>query len=147
MSDPRPNEAGWSAVGEIGGQTVSLSVHFGAAPTFGNVEAGDEVILSGTLRGAAPDSDWAISRHIVGRVAVSELHDVRGAGGLTGARMLFGSSIDPECCTSIPGIKRCSQVSSMGMTVIKIRSMQTTFVLRDSGICSQSPARTLPLCC
>ena len=85
VSDPRPNELGWNAEGKVGDETLSLSVRFGAAPGFGAVQVGDSVVISGTLRGVAPETDWAISRRVVGRLSVSQVHGVRDAGGVTGA--------------------------------------------------------------
>ena len=85
VSDPRSARAGWSAQGDIDGQRVLLTVGFGVLPEFADSAVGDTFVVSGSMRGSAPRSSWAISRRIVGNVSVTEVHEYRAATGITGA--------------------------------------------------------------
>ena len=85
VSDPRPNPRGWSAQGSVGDERVVLNVGFGIAGGFESADAGDRLVVSGTLRGSAPETAWAISRRIVGSIGVNEVHSIEDARGITGA--------------------------------------------------------------
>ncbi len=98
VSDPRPATTGWSAQGELAGERVMVAVGFGVSTTFADAAVGDVFVVSGTVRGSAPQTSWAISRRIVGNVSVNEVHDHRLATGLTGAantlRSLYRDGIE-----------------------------------------------------
>ncbi len=85
VSDPRPADGGWTAQGKLGVDRVFLNVRVSAGPEFGDAAVGDTVLLSGTLRGSAPETPWAISRRIVGSVSVTNAAVLSSAGGVTGA--------------------------------------------------------------
>ena len=85
VSDPRVSDNGWSAQGELDGERVFLNVRIGVSSAFGDAAVGDEIVMSGTLRGSAPESSWAISRRIVGSVTVADVHDIVPATGVVGA--------------------------------------------------------------
>ena len=85
VSDPRPNPRGWSAQGRFGDERIVLNVGFGVAGGFERADAGDRLVVSGTLRGSAPRTAWAISRRIVGSIGVNEVHSIEDARGITGA--------------------------------------------------------------
>ncbi len=84
VSDPRANNGGWGAQGEIDGERVFLNVRVGVHPALGDAAVGDELVISGTLRGSVPESAWAISRRIVGNATVATVHEVRSADGVLG---------------------------------------------------------------
>ena len=84
VSDPESSTTGWTGEGRLGEDRVWLSVQFGAGINVGEVAMGDSLIISGTLRGEAPDNSWEISRRLVGRVSVTEVHAHRSARGPIG---------------------------------------------------------------
>jgi len=83
VDDPRPSTFGKRAVGRMGNANVLLSLPFGTSVDA--LSAGDRVVVSGTQRGQRPNSSWAISRRIVGQIAVTEVHSREPARGLMGA--------------------------------------------------------------
>lgn len=84
VDDPRPDGVNWRAIAEIDGARVLLSARNPQAGPLRTGAAGDDVVLHGTLRGVAPESSWAISRRIVGRLTVTEVHLHSGASGPRG---------------------------------------------------------------
>jgi ComEC/Rec2-related protein len=84
VDDPRPDGVSWRAIGEISGQRVLLSARNPQAGSLRTGAAGDDLSIRGTVRGMAPDSSWAISRRIVGRMTVTDAQIVSRASGPRG---------------------------------------------------------------
>lgn len=84
VSDPQSAATGWTAQGKLNDERVMLSVQFGAGLHVGEVALGDELTVSGTLRGDEPNNSWAISQRLVGRVSVTDVHSHSDAGGPIG---------------------------------------------------------------
>ena len=84
VDDPRPDGVSWRAIGEISGERVVLSARNPQAGSLRTSAAGDQLSITGTLRGLAPDSSWAISRRIVGRMTVADARLESRASGPRG---------------------------------------------------------------
>ena len=82
VGDPRSGTFGSTALAELDGERVLVSLPFGTSGD--RFDAGDTLWISGTLRGDAPQTPWAISERLVGRVSATAVHQVESAGGITG---------------------------------------------------------------
>ncbi|MFT7474300.1 MAG: ComEC/Rec2-related protein [Verrucomicrobiales bacterium] len=84
VDDPRPDGVSWRAIGVISGERVLLSARNPQAGSLRTGAAGDELSIRGTLRGMTPESSWAISRRIVGRMTVTDARIESRASGPRG---------------------------------------------------------------
>ncbi len=84
VDDPRPDGVTWRAIAEISGERVLVTARNPQAGPLRTAAAGDDVVLRGTLRGAAPESSWAISRRIVGQMTVTDAQLESRASGPRG---------------------------------------------------------------
>ena len=85
VEDPRPSGQSIRAIVRHDGQNVMLRIRSAQAGAMRTAAAGDQLRVTGTLRGSPPQSDWAISRRIVGQIVATEVTVTRSAGGLVGA--------------------------------------------------------------
>lgn len=66
---------------DLDGQRVLLIARTAQAGALRTAAAGDRLVVSGSLRGAAPTSSWRISRRIVGQLTATEVTVVAQPGG------------------------------------------------------------------
>ena len=81
VSDPVPTAFGLRMVARLDGSHVSVTVPFAQARLVEQLGARDQLMVSGVLEGRRPTTDWAISRRIVGELALGQVH---AAGRSTG---------------------------------------------------------------
>lgn len=82
VSDPRSTGVGWRVeVALVDGQRVEATAYGAAGVMVAGVSAGDRLVVTGTLT-PMPDSPWARSRHLVGRLSVDEVVAVGSPIGL-----------------------------------------------------------------
>lgn len=85
VSDPVERSGSIRAEVELHGQRLLLSARTSRSRDLRRAATGDRFTVTGTVRGSAPESDWRISRRLVGTLAASELRLAGRAGGATGA--------------------------------------------------------------
>ena len=81
VADPRSGPFGSTALAELDGERVQLSLPFGVGAE--RFDVGDRLWISGTLRGAAPQTPWTISQRLVGRASATMVHSSEPASGVT----------------------------------------------------------------
>ena len=93
ITDPRPFALGVQCRVRLDGGTRLDATAFGAqGVAIGQLVAGDRVSIVGTVT-PIEESGWAKSNHLVGRLAISEVHGAESATGLMGAAELVRSTV------------------------------------------------------
>ena len=93
IEDPRPGRSGWRALADVDGQTVVITARLPAAGRLRTASVGDELRISGTLRGSEPQTDWAIGQRVVGQLSVTDIDHVEPAAGIVGAANILRDAI------------------------------------------------------
>ncbi len=102
VTDPSPSDVSWWAVAEADEGRVMVEGRGPVAAVLSSLAAGDRLTVSGTQRGFAPRSDWEVSRALVGRVDLTDVHRVDPDRGIRGLATAFRRRL-LEGGRSIPG--------------------------------------------
>lgn len=83
VDDPRAaGPVGIRATVRAGDRRMTATAHGPVSGRFDDVLAGQRVRLVGSVRPVDPDDEWALARHVVGRVTVAEVAGVSAAAPL-----------------------------------------------------------------
>ena len=83
LSDPREGAFGQWAIVRIGEDQV-IATTSGFGDSLSEVEAHDRLLVSGSVVGRLPESNWEISNRIVGSLRIERVDDHEEATGLAG---------------------------------------------------------------
>ena len=88
VSDPRDGAFGAWAIVEFGDERLVASVT-GLGASLVSVDAGDELLVTGSVIGRSPESNWEVSNHLVGSLRIVDVVSHDEATGLAGLANRF----------------------------------------------------------
>lgn len=101
--DDRPGVTGFEVIEQGTGRHLEVAASGDHRAEAGELQAGDEVLLSGRVAPRPPEALWLARRHVVGKVVVDDIGEVRFARGVPALtnrlRRLLGagaSSLPPD---------------------------------------------------